>query len=99
MDYSKLPAMCLVISTGDTVIYLAKSKDEWVEPCIVEPSYNDGKPHVAFTPLNIFGASSISEPVREGHIISGPYVPDNDIEMTFRRFLAKYFEDINRQAN
>ena len=100
MDLEKMPALCVVLSGGDTVIYLEKSETEWVEPCtVLISSSRENSTGVGFTPLHIFGLSRVTPPLNPTQILSGPYVPENEIEMVFKKFLRKYFEDIDIQIN
>lgn len=87
-------AMCMVLTDGNTYIYLDNG-DTWIEPCSVEIHSNN---KISFCPLQIFGESFVMEPIHERHIIC-KYVPEPGVENAYRDFLSGYFKDREIKKN
>ncbi len=81
-------AMCLILVTGETIIYLEMEDGKWVEPCKVHVHERD---KVSFWPLQAFAESIICEPIDPRHIITR-YVPEPAIEESYKQWLVGYIE-------
>ena len=92
-------SMCSVLINGSTIIYLINDEQSWIEPCIIEVhSSTTFKSKVSFMPLQVFATSHIMPPINQNHILTS-YVPEPEIEQSYRMFLDGYLNDIATTLN
>lgn len=90
-------AQCVVLTNRETVIYLDIGDEKyWLEPCVIEISSEAGG--IKFTPLQIFGASPWAEKLKDEHILCN-YVPEEEIEKTYKSFISEYLDDLKEVSN
>ncbi len=87
-------SMCSVLTNGSTIIYLINDEQSWIEPCIIEiHARTTLKSKVSFMPLQVFAAAHVMPPIDQTHILTS-YVPEPEIEQSYREFLDGYHKDI-----
>ena len=92
-------SMCAVLSNGSTIIYLINDENSWIEPCIVRIHTDERNlDKISFTPLQIFGISPVMSPINQMHILTS-YVPEPEVEQSYRIFLEGYLKDITIPFN
>ncbi len=87
-------SMCSVLINGSTIIYLINDEQSWIEPCVIEiHSRTTLQSKVSFMPLQVFATSRIMPPIDKAHILTS-YIPEPEIEQSYRNFLDGYHKDI-----